>query len=278
MKHTLNHLIQLQELNFALAEQQASQPGARLKQLEEAIDKLRSKLPEDLATRYLKLQQRSQLVVVPIVRNNNCAGCGVAVATGLANEIRAAEQIHFCPNCGRFLYHAEGMPRRPDRPPGQRPQQTGIARFSDRALMLPELKAKTRDETITELAELMAANGFIDDAATLADLALRRETMVSTAVERGIAFPHVRNVDTGSLTLALGLHPKGVKFDAPDGELTRIVFFMVIPTAASAFYLRLLAGLVKTFSTAKARNTLLKSDTPDKMWTNLVALTRETVP
>ncbi|MBM3891911.1 MAG: hypothetical protein FJ388_22585, partial [Verrucomicrobia bacterium] len=76
MRHTLNQLIQLQELNFALAEQQASQPGTRLKQLEEAIQKLASKLPEDLATRYQKLHQRGQLVVVPIVRNNNCSGCG----------------------------------------------------------------------------------------------------------------------------------------------------------------------------------------------------------
>jgi PTS system nitrogen regulatory IIA component len=265
MKHTLNQLIQLQELNFALAEQQASQPGTRLKQLEESIQKLTEKLPDELATRYQKLHQRGQLVVVPMVRNNNCSGCGVAVATGLANEIRAGEKIHFCPNCGRFLYHAEGMPKRPEAPPGQRPQQSGIARFSDRALMVPELKAKTRDEAITELAELMAANGFIDDAATLADLALRREAMISTAVERGIAFPHVRNVEAGSLTLALGLHSKGVKFDAPDGELTKIVFFIVIPTAASAFYLRLLAGLVKTFSTAKARNALLKSETPEKI-------------
>ena len=277
MKHILNQLIQLQELNFALAEQQASQPGARLKQLEESIQKLTGKLPDDLATRYLRLHQRGPLVVVPLVRGN-CSGCGVAVATGLANDVRAAEEILVCPNCTRFLYYPEGMPKRPARPPGQKPQQSGIARFSDRALMAPELKAKNREEAIAELAELMAASGFIDDAATLADFALRREAMVSTAVEHGIAFPHVRNVENGSLTLALGIHPKGIKFDAPDGDLTKIIFFLVIPTAASAFYLRLLAGLVKTFSTAKARNALLKSETPEKLWANLVALTGDAMP
>ena len=40
MKHILNQLIQLQELNFALSEQKASNPEARLTQLEESIGKL----------------------------------------------------------------------------------------------------------------------------------------------------------------------------------------------------------------------------------------------
>jgi len=101
--------------------------------------------------------------------------------------------------------------------------------------------------------------------------------MISTAVESGLAFPHVRNVEGGSLTFALGLKESGLKFGSPDGELTKIVFFIVIPTPASAFYLRLLAGLVNTFRTAKARNALLKSGTPEKMWQTLTLLTSETI-
>jgi mannitol/fructose-specific phosphotransferase system IIA component (Ntr-type) len=279
MKHILNQLIQLQELSFALSEQKASNPEARLTQLEESIAKLFEKLPEDIGSRYQRMHQRVPLVVVPIAHNNTCAGCGLAVPVALVNEVRKSEQIHACPHCDRFLYYQEGQPRRPEKKPGVRSElPTGIARFSDEALMLPKLAASNREDAVRELAELMAAQGFIEDGKNLVELAMRRESMISTAVESGLAFPHVRNVEGGSLTFALGLKPGGLKFDAPDGELTKIIFFIVIPTAASAFYLRLLAGLVGTFRTAKARNALLKSGTPEKMWQTLTALTNEAMP
>jgi len=273
MKHVLNQLVQLQELNFALAEHRATDPEARLKPLEESIAKLMEKLPEDVARLYNRIQRNNPLVVVPIMRGN-CGGCGVAVSSGTANDIRAGKEIFTCQNCARFLFYEEGLPRQPQKPAGaKRPLGTGIGRFSDVNLMVPKLIGKTREEAIKELAQLMAAQGFVENADTLAELALRREAMVSTAVEHGLAFPHVRNVEGGSLTFALGMRSGGVKFDG-DG-LSKLVFFIVIPTAASAFYLRLLAGLVRTFSTADARSKMLKCDSPEVMWKTLTALTRQ---
>ncbi len=278
MKHILNQLVQLQELNFALSEQKTSNPEARLTQLEESISKLVEKLPEDISSRYLRMHQRAPLVVVPIGQNNTCTGCGIAVPVALVNEVRKSEQILSCENCGRFLYYQENSPRRVPKAPGAKVElPPGIARFSDVALMLPKLAATNRDDAVKELAALMAAQGFVEDGDRLTELALRRESVVSTAVESGLAFPHVRNVEGGSLTFALGLKESGLKFGSPDGELTKIVFFIVIPTPASAFYLRLLAGLVNTFRTAKARNALLKCTTPEKMWQTLTSLTSETI-
>ena len=277
MKHILNQLIQLQELNFALSEQKTSNPEARLTQLEESIAKLFEKLPEDIASRYHRMQQRAPLVVVPIA-NNTCTGCGIAVTAALANEVHKSEQIYSCQNCGRFLYYMEKSPRRVPKAPGAKVElPPGIARFSDVGLMLPKLAANNRDDAMKELATLLTTQGFVEEGDKLADLALHRESMVSTAVEGGLAFPHVRNVEGGSLTFALGLKESGLKFGASDGELTKIIFFIVIPTPASAFYLRLLAGLVSTFRSAKARNALLKCATPQKMWQTLTSLTSETI-
>ena len=273
MKQVLNQLVQLQELNFALAEHRASDPEARLKPLEESIAKLFEKLPEDVAHLYERIQRNNPLVVVPLMRGS-CGGCGVGVSSGMANDIRAAKGVFTCQNCGRFLFYEEGLPRQAQKPAGtKRPLGAGIARFSDVNLMMPKLAAKTREEAITELAQLMAAQGFVENADTLVELALRREAMVSTAVEHGLAFPHVRNVEGGSLTFALGMKSSGVRFDG-DG-LSKLVFLIVIPTAASAFYLRLLAGLVRTFGTADARTKMLKCDSPEAMWKTLTALTRQ---
>ncbi len=92
-----------------------------------------------------------------------------------------------------------------------------------------------------------------------------------------MAFPHVRGVEGGALTLALGLSKKGIKFGGPGRKLTRIVFFMVIPTAASAFYLKLLSGLTQTFRQTEARNKLFEANTPEKLWKTLLKLTKNTV-
>ncbi|MGA2605468.1 MAG: PTS sugar transporter subunit IIA [Verrucomicrobiia bacterium] len=159
-----------------------------------------------------------------------------------------------------------------------RPVETGIARFSAANLMVPKLEASTREGVIRELAKTLGEGGFVEDTATLTELALRREAIVSTAVEHGLAFPHVRDVEGGGLTFAVGMKEKGIKFGAPDDHLSKIFFFIVIPTPATAFYLRLLAGLVRTFESTEARKELLDCDAPEKMWKTLVKLTKTTVP
>jgi mannitol/fructose-specific phosphotransferase system IIA component (Ntr-type) len=278
MKSVLNQLIQLQELNFALAEQRAVSPQAPLGKLEQAITDILQQLPPDIAERYGRLQQRYPLAVVPII-NGNCSRCGLAIPHALINAVRAAEEIHFCPHCGRFLYYQEGLPRQPKKEPGaERPAHVGIARFSAPELMIPALAAKTRDEAVAELVRQLAEQRFIEDPSAVSDLALHREAIVSTALDHGLAFPHVRNVEGGGLTFALGLKDKGIDFGGADSSLSKIIFFIVIPTAASAFYLRLLAGLVRTFSEADARKSLLECEKPEQMWKVLTKLTRETIP
>jgi mannitol/fructose-specific phosphotransferase system IIA component (Ntr-type) len=143
--------------------------------------------------------------------------------------------------------------------------------------MVPKLAATTREEVIGELAKLMGDGGFVEDAATVTELALRREAIVSTAVEHGLAFPHVRDVEGGGLTFAVGLKEKGIKFGAHEDHLSKIFFFIVLPTPATAFYLRLLAGMVRTFESTEARKELLDCDTPEQMWKTLIKLTKSTV-
>lgn len=280
MKNALNQLIQLQELDFALAEEKASSVKMPLAQLEAAIAKSLAALPEELAARYQRLRQRHPLVVVPIV-NNTCAPCRMTLPVALVNAVRAGEEVLTCPHCGRFLYYPAQVARQAVRPgerDTERPPEAGIARFSHMELMVPKLAATTREQAIAELAEVLAKQGYIEAAGPVTELALQREAIVSTAVEHGLAFPHARDVQGGGLTLALGLKAKGIDFDAPDGKLTRIIFFLVIPTPAAAFYLRLLAGLVKTFATAEARQALLACETPAALWKTLIKLTRNTVP
>jgi PTS system nitrogen regulatory IIA component len=278
MKSILNQLIQLQELNFAMEEQKASNSKMPLAQLEKSIAEIRRQLPAAVADRYDRLQTRYPLAVIPLA-HGNCSRCGLAVPAGIVNAVKAGEQLQNCPHCGRFLYFPDTVARQPKKKfDGKRPVEVGIARFSAANLMVPKLAATTREEVIGALTKVLGENEFVEDTATVAELALRREAILSTAMDHGLAFPHVRDVEGGGLTFAVGLKEKGIDFGAADGHLSKIFFFIVIPTPATAFYLRLLAGLVRTFESTESRKALLDCDTPEAMWKTLTKLTRDTIP
>jgi len=278
MNNILNQLIQLQELNFAKEEQKASNSQMPLEQLEKSIAKIRAQLPPEVADRYDRLQKHYPLAVVPLA-NGSCSRCGLAVPIAVVNAAKAGDQLQYCPHCGRFLFFPDTVARQPKKKlETKRPVEVGIARFSAANLMVPKLEASTLEGVIGELARTLGEGGFVEDPATLTELALRREAIVSTAVEHGLAFPHVRDVEGGGLTFAVGMKEKGIKFGAHEDHLSKIFFFIVIPTPATAFYLRLLAGLVRTFESTEARKELLDCDSPEQMWKTLVKLTKSTVP
>ena len=274
----LNSLVQLQELILVRSEQDAAMSDKHLAQLDESIKSLLETMPEDVRLLFQKIQKKDLLAIVPI-SNNVCSGCGLTLPVSLVYAVRAAEKLHQCTNCARILYYPEVRPRRLSKKMGGRfePRRPGIARFSSPTLMIPNLKATERDKGIAELARKMAAEGFVDNSEKLIKEAIKREAIINTAVDHGLAFPHVRGVEGGGLTLALGISHKGIRSNPSERILTHIIFFIVIPTAASVFYLRLLSGIVQTFSKKNEREKLLKAQTPEELWAALVKTTRNTI-
>lgn len=278
MHPVINMLVQLQDLILIRSEQEAVMSSSRLSQLDTAIKSLRENLPAETSLLFQKIEKKDLLIIVPI-SNNVCTGCGLILPVSLVHAVRAGEKLHQCPNCARILYYQNFLPRRVSKKMGGRfaPRRSGIARFSSQELMIPSLKSTERDNVVAELTTRMVEEGFVDNGSSLLDEALKREAIMNTAVENGLAFPHVRGVEGGGLTLALGISRKGIKFDAADRSLSHVIFFIVIPTAASVFYLRLLAGLTQTFSKKDAREKLLNATTAEELWGALCKTTRTTI-
>ncbi len=274
MQPVINLLVQLQELIIARAQQEAGMPGAQLDQLDSSIASLTKEIPADVSLQFSRLLHKSPLAIVPVV-NGVCTACGMTLPVSLVYQVHAAEHIYHCPSCARLLFHrASGARNTRKSPRRSDPPKVGIERFSAETLMIPALKGADRDSVLAEMCQKLADEGFVDDSAKLLESGLKREAIISTAVENGLAFPHVRSVEGGALTLALGIAPKGIKFDPAGKASTRIVFFMVIPTAASAFYLKLLSGLSQVFQKEENRDKLFEADTPEKLWKALLKTTR----
>jgi len=278
MTHKLiNQMIQLQELIVANMQKKASMPKARLEELEKAIVALGTDLPLQIKTHFNRLVQKHPEAIVPI-SSGICAGCGMALTKSLVNSVHKAEQMHRCPNCARYLYYPEQLieRERTNRVYGEA-RKTGIGRFTSPELMMVSLKGSTPEEVLGEMCDRMAEEGFVESGDQLLDLALQREAIVSTAVDNGLAFPHVRGVEGGGLTLVVGIHKKGIKFGGPGRTLSRVFFFMVIPTATSAFYLKLLSGLSRIFREKDARESLMNAKTEEDLWKALIKSTKKMI-
>lgn len=276
MHPVVNHLIQLQELTLIRDEQKVAAQGKHLQQLDASIKTMSAKLPAEQRYTYEKLAKRDP-IVLSAVSDSHCSVCGIRLAISFIQAVRIAREILACPNCARMMYFPETTVRRVAAAIRRTaPRKIGISRFSSASLMIPRLEAKTSEEAIRELGLKMAAEGFVDNGPKLVEEALRREAILSTAVEHGVAFPHVRGVEGGGLALALGISEKGIDFGGSKGK-SRIIFMLAIPVAASAFYLKLLAGLTETLMDPDNRKVLTAAKDPDDLWKALTRVTRSTI-
>ena len=277
MHPLMNQLIQLQELIVIRDEQKVAGESEHLERLDASIKTMIAELPPPTRLLHGKLFSKDHNVLSP-VSSGICAVCGMKLPISLVQAVRLGREVHSCPNCARMLYYQDVAARRlaeAARKIG--PRKVRIVRFSSEALMIPNLVSGDRDGVIAEMAYQMANEGFVDKAEPLIEEALRREALVSTAMNHGLALPHVRGVEGGGLTLALGLSAKGIKFDPARKVVSRMIFFIVIPTAASAFYLKLLAGLAETFSDSEARKSVQECKDAATMWKTLIKVTRATI-
>ncbi|HOE61185.1 MAG TPA: PTS sugar transporter subunit IIA [Kiritimatiellia bacterium] len=276
MQSLLNHLNQLQELVLIRDEHRTTGDGSHMERLNDSIDQLTDKLPPEIKSLYQRLYKKDHIVMAPMY-NGCCAICGMRLPISQVQSVRLCKQIQNCPSCARILFEESGAPRWVgDVPSRTEPRKSGISRFSAESLMIPDLKATNGREAIVELATVMEQQKFVSGAEKLVASALEREAVLSTAMDNGLAFPHVRGVEGGGLTLALGVAKKGIRYDEA-GSIVNLVFFITIPTAVSAFYLRLMSGLTETFLKEQNREAMLAAETPELLWKALIKATRYTI-
>ena len=274
MKSQLNNLQQLQELVLTRDEHHQTGDGSHLDSLNDAIAALQDKLDPQVAGLYSRLYKKSHIVIAAM-SNGCCSVCGMQVPIAQGQQVRLAHHLVTCSSCGRILFADTDDASRnvAVQDSGDEPK-TGVSRFSAEELMLADLDADTSEGAITALAKLMEKNKFISNADSLVAAAMNREGVLSTAIGGSLAFPHVRGVEGGGLTLAMGVSKKGIDWG---GEKVHVVFLSAIPVAVSAFYLRLMSGIIQSFSKKDNLDAVLAAKDPASLWKTLVKATRHAV-
>ncbi len=115
--------------------------------------------------------------------------------------------------------------------------------FLDASSIVVDLKSTSKPDVISELCQMLQANGQIKDAAPVVDALMQREKLGSTGIGQGVAIPHGKSDSASKLVGALGVSKRGVNFDALDGEPVNVVFLLVAPPDSAGLHLKALARI-----------------------------------
>ena len=122
-----------------------------------------------------------------------------------------------------------------------------VERLSDDAFLSP-LSATDRWEAISELSALVArVHGL--DAHKVAEAVAHRERIASTGLEFGIAVPHARLASLERSIIAVGVSPRGLDFEAFDGEPSHLILLLLTPANDVQAQLSILSDIARAFST-----------------------------
>ena len=108
------------------------------------------------------------------------------------------------------------------------------------------------------LSEMLSPALGIDQA-QVESLLLERERLQSTGIGDGVAIPHTAVEAAESQAAALILCPRGIDFEAIDGDKVRIVFGVVGPKRATGEHLRTLARISRLLRDSSTREKLMSS-------------------
>lgn len=118
------------------------------------------------------------------------------------------------------------------------------------------LAAKTKIEAISELVELLAGTGKVQDPKKVLEAVLDRETTRTTGIGNGLAIPHGKTSGTSTLVMAVGKPAAPIEFGSIDGRPVTIIWLLTSPPEQTGPHIHALARISKLMTIDRFRQSL----------------------
>lgn len=142
-----------------------------------------------------------------------------------------------------------------------------ILDFLKEEAVIPDLKGKTKDAVLDEMASVLAKCDKTIDPTTLKQALREREQLGSTALGEGVAIPHSKLGGIGKVFGLFARSIEGVDFRSPDGTCTNLFFLLVAPENSAASHLKALARVSRLLKDASFRSRILQLRSRDEIFT-----------
>jgi mannitol/fructose-specific phosphotransferase system IIA component (Ntr-type) len=116
--------------------------------------------------------------------------------------------------------------------------------------VLMGLQGANKWEVLREMTDRLAAMQFIRDSEEIYRLLVERESLMTTGVKRGFAFPHAFSTQFDQSFLTLGVIPGGVDYESLDHYPVEFIFLLLGPPNHQTVHLRILARVSRLMGQA----------------------------
>lgn len=133
--------------------------------------------------------------------------------------------------------------------------------------IIPELKARNRDEAITELVNALVKGGRLKSSysAEIIKSVIKREKEASTGMGKGVAVPHVKHPSVKEAIAAIGRSSRGLDFSSLDKQPVYSVILLISPVDNPDKHLQAMEGIFKHLQQEKFRKFLRQSQTAQQI-------------
>jgi len=128
------------------------------------------------------------------------------------------------------------------------------------------LAADNKTDAITELVNLLDANGELADARRVLDAVLEREATRTTGIGNGLAIPHGKCNGTDHLVMAIGKAATPIDFQAIDGRPVTWIWLLTSPPDKTGPHIHALARISRLMTLDKFRQGLASATTPQQVY------------
>ncbi len=122
------------------------------------------------------------------------------------------------------------------------------------------LQGNDKREIIEELLDILIKAGNVSQREQALEDLLKREEKMSTGIQYGVAIPHAKTSAVDTLAACIGIHKKGIDFNALDGGKSQIFVMTLSPLDRTGPHLQFLAEISKILLSQSVRRKLLKTE------------------
>jgi fructose-specific phosphotransferase system IIA component len=123
-----------------------------------------------------------------------------------------------------------------------------------------------KEAVITELVDLLDANGLLLDRDTALDAVITRERIQSTGTGAGIAIPHGKCNAVKELVMAIGIAHELIDFNSVDGKPVTIIILLVSPADQTGSHIQALATISRIMLNEEFRQQLENVTCSDEVY------------
>ena len=145
-------------------------------------------------------------------------------------------------------------------------RRLSIGDLAMRGSVVLNLASPNRMQVLRELSENASEYSDLPDPDQVLNAVARRERELgSSALGAGVAIPHCRLKGLRNPVLLFGRLPQGIDWNAPDGELVKLVFLLCWPQEEHDMPLRFYRELVRRVRDDAIRQRLFDAETPKQV-------------